>query len=112
MLDDPTVPEDEPETNVGVDIPKVDVPGVDATEGTENTVGVSVPDGSDAPAELRASFWAVVLVFNAAVFLLSVGPMFAVIDGRWRLGAGLFTTGAVAFLFGVRRVRILNDGFE
>lgn len=112
MLDDPTVPEDKPEADIGVDIPEVDVPAVDTAEGTENTAGISVPDGSDAPAELRASFWAVVLIFNAAVFLLAVGPMFALIAGRWRLGTGLFTIGVVAFVFGVRRVRIVKNGFD
>jgi hypothetical protein len=117
VLDDPTVPEDKPEADVGVDIPAVDVPAVDTAEddtaeSTENTVGVDVPDESDVPAELRASFWGVVLIFNAAVFLLGVGPMFALIAGRWRLGAGLFTIGVVAFVFGIRRVRIVKDGFD
>lgn len=111
MLDDPTVPEDGPEADVGVDIPEVDVPSVDTAEGAD-TGGVSVPDGSDAPAELRASFWGVVLIFNVAVFLLAVGPMFALIAGRLRLGAGLFAIGVVAFAFGVRRVHIVKDGFD
>jgi hypothetical protein len=112
VLDDPTVPEEKPEADVGVDVPEVDVPAVDTPEDTENTGGVSVPDESDAPAELRASFWGVVLIFNVAVFLLCVGPMFALIAGRWRLGAGLFAIGVVAFVFGVRRVRIVKNGFE
>jgi hypothetical protein len=117
VLDDPTVPEDNPEADVGIDIPEVDVPavdttGVDTAEGAENTVGVSVPDESDVPAELRASFWSVVLIFNVAVFLLGVGPMFALIAGRWRLGGGLFTVGVVAFVFGIRRVRIVKNGFD
>ena len=116
VLDDPTASEDEPEADARVDIPEADVPEVDAMEvdgagvdTVESEAGISIPDGSDAPAQLRASFWGVVLVFNVALLLLSVGPMFALILGRWRLGAGLFITGAVTFGLGVRRVRIVKE---
>lgn len=104
MLDDPTTPKDRPEEDVGVDIPEVDVP--------EGDPAIDVPDGSDAPAGLRASFWAVVLLFNIALLLISVGPMFALILGRWRIGGVLFAVGTIAFGFGVRRVRDLRDEFS
>jgi hypothetical protein len=119
VLDDPTTPKDRPEEDVGVDIPEVDVPEVDSAEGdpamvdsAEDDPAIDVPDGSDAPAGLRASFWAVVLLFNIALLLISVGPMFALILGRWRIGGVLFAVGTIAFGFGVRRVRDLRDEFS
>lgn len=119
MLDDPTTPEDQPEADVGINVPEVDVPDVDPTgvdtagaDAVESESGISIPDGSDAPAQLRASFWGVVLLFNAALLLLSVGPMFALILGRWRLGGGLFVTGVVTFGLGVRRVRIVKERLD
>jgi hypothetical protein len=139
VLDDPTTPKDRPEEDVGVDIPEVDVPEIDSAEGdpamvdsaeddpamvdsaeddpamvdsAEGDPAIDVPDGSDAPAGLRASFWAVVLLFNIALLLISVGPMFALILGRWRIGGVLFAVGTIAFGFGVRRVRDLRDEFS
>ncbi|MFB6228831.1 MAG: hypothetical protein ABEH88_09780 [Halobacteriales archaeon] len=124
MLNDPTVPEDQPEADTGIGAPEVDVPEVDAPEvdipevdapgvdAVESEADVGVPDGSDASAQLRASFWGVVLLFNVALLLLSVGPMFALMRGRWRLGGGLFVAGAVAFGLGVRRVRIVKKQLD
>jgi hypothetical protein len=129
VLDDPTAPEDQPESDVGVDIPEVDVPEVDTAvadtpeadatvadtpegDATGSNLDITIPDGSDAPAGLRASFWGVVLLFNVALLLVSVGPMFALILGRWRTGGTLFAVGAVAFGLGVRRVRAIQDEFD
>lgn len=121
MLDDPTTPEDQPEKDVGIDIPEVEVPEVDTAEvdagevdtaevnPMENEHGISIPDGSDAPTGLRTSFWAVVLLFNIALLLLSVGPMFALMLGRWRTGGVLFAVGAITFGFGARRVRQIRN---
>jgi hypothetical protein len=119
VLDDPTTPEDQPEADVGVNVPEVDVPDVDRTgddtagpDAVAGESGINIPDETDAPAQLRASFWGVVLLFNAALLLLGVGPMFALILGRWRLGGGLFVIGVVTFGLGVRRVRIAKERLD
>jgi hypothetical protein len=66
---------------------------------------VNVPDGSDAPAELRAAFWILVVVFNLAILAMSVGAMLLGFRGQWTTGGTLLVAGLLAFAFGVVRVR-------
>lgn len=58
---------------------------------------VSIPEatGGSADPELSRAFWASVLFVNAAVFMLSLGPLLIVFRGRWTLGLGLVAGGAL-----------------
>jgi hypothetical protein len=60
---------------------------------------------SNAPAKLQASFWALVLVFNAALLGVSLGAMFIVFEGNWTLGPQLLIGGVLVFGFGLYRYR-------
>ncbi|WP_193570005.1 MULTISPECIES: hypothetical protein [Halorussus] len=68
----------------------------------------AVPEFSadDADPELRRDFWSLVLLFNVALFGLSLGVMLIGFEGRWKVGGGLVTVGAFAFArgwYGYRR---------
>jgi hypothetical protein len=69
----------------------------------------SVPDLSHQASEVNPEtaqlFWSLVLVFNAALFLLSIGVMFALFQSQWTFGAQLFLAGAVLFVYGYYRYR-------
>jgi hypothetical protein len=73
-------------------------------------VGPSIPAPPD-PSEndvdpgLARRFWALVLVFNAALLALSLGAMLAVFEGNYSLGGQLLLGGAAAFGFGLYRYR-------
>jgi len=78
----------------------------------EADVGVEIPDASDAPPELRAAFWWIVAVFNAAILAMSVGAMLVGFRGRWELGGALVVAGALAFALGVYRVRSVKERLD
>lgn len=49
------------------------------------------PDG--VPKHVATAFWTVVVVVNAAILALSLGPMLIFFEGRWLLGGGLIVLG-------------------
>lgn len=58
-------------------------------------------------------FWALVVVFNAALLALSLGVMFAAFEGNYELGAQLSLAGIVLFVYGyVRYRRFESDDAE
>ena len=67
------------------------------------------PDPTDSDVDIdpgtHALFWGLVLVFNAALLLLSLGVMFAAFEGNYDLGAQLFAVGAILFGYGYYRYR-------
>ncbi len=65
--------------------------------------GVDVPDGSDAPPELRRAFWSLVLVLNAAILALTIGILFVIFQG-WSTVAEALLLFAV-LLFGAAYIR-------
>lgn len=78
----------------------------------EAEVGVDIPDAADAPAQLRVAFWSLVVVFNAALLAMSAGAMFIAFLGRWQLGGSLVVAGALAFVFGAYRVRNVKNRLD
>ncbi len=68
-----------------------------------------VPDPSEAPKELRRDFWKLVLIFNVAVFGVSVGPIVGGFTGNWRAGGALFVVGLVALVRGLYRYRAVRE---
>jgi len=73
-----------------------------------SSLGPEVPEAPDPPegaanSDVTALFWKLVLVFNAALLALSVGPMLAYFEGRVDLGLRIFAVGAVLFGYGTVR---------
>lgn len=58
-------------------------------------VSIPEPSGGSADPELSRAFWASVLFVNAAVFMLSLGPLLVIFRGRWTLGLGLVAGGVL-----------------
>jgi hypothetical protein len=64
------------------------------------------PDGdSDAPPGLIRAFWWLVLVFNAALLLLSVGAMLFVFREQTSLGGQMMLVGALLGAYGLFKYR-------
>lgn len=98
----PSVDGPDPE-NIGPDVPAA--PG---SERDPEQMGPAVPTppeptAGDADGESVRLFWKLVLVFNVAVFGVSVGPMIGVFLGDWDLGLQVFAVGALAFAYGLVR---------
>jgi hypothetical protein len=96
--DDPIPNDPTPE---GIDEPEAELLPDDPASG----IGPSVPRlpdtaSNDVPSELKKQFWKLVLLFNVALFGMSLGVMLVGFEGRWRLGGAFFLVGAVAFARG------------
>ena len=84
--------------------------------GTEDLVPEppSVPDTSkkedEADTELKKQFWSLVLIFNVALFGMSLGLMVVGFRGRWQVGGAIFLAGAFAFLRGWHQYQQVADG--
>jgi hypothetical protein len=76
----PDEPEEFDPTSLGPNVPKA--PTLD--EGTEVDEGTA------------RAFWSAVILANAGLFAVSIGPMLAYFQGQTTLGAALFVVGAVA----------------
>ncbi|PSP55661.1 hypothetical protein BRC82_03485 [Halobacteriales archaeon QS_1_67_19] len=94
--------------------------GADLVPEVENPGERFVPDGSEhspeppsapsfsesaADPELKKQFWSLVLLFNVALFGMSLGVMLIWFEGRWRFGGATFAVGVVAFARGLRGYR-------
>ncbi|AGB36683.1 DUF7322 domain-containing protein [Natronococcus occultus] len=64
-----------------------------------------VPAETDVPSELLQTFWAVVLVVNAAVLALSLGILFLLFEGPSTNSVGLIVGGIILFGFAGYRYR-------
>ncbi|WP_136687963.1 DUF7322 domain-containing protein [Halorhabdus amylolytica] len=73
-------------------IPTVDVPEPKPAEG-------------DFDSDVVKLFWRLVLVFNVALFGVTVGPMVLYFLGDFRIGMGLLAVGGVAGGYGFVRYR-------
>ncbi|RKD97511.1 DUF7322 domain-containing protein [Halopiger aswanensis] len=89
-----------------IDIPEVSNDVTDADSNADaNASAEMAPAPSDAPPELVKTFWALVLVINAALLAVSLGVLFLVFEGATRRGAALLAGGLILFGFAVRRYR-------
>lgn len=82
----------------------------DAAPAEELAPSVDIPDASGANPELQRAFWQLVLVFNAAVFAVSLGVILLGFRRDWEIGGALLVGGTVAFLYGVRKYREHRHG--
>ncbi|MFB6185896.1 MAG: hypothetical protein ABEI86_03395 [Halobacteriaceae archaeon] len=70
----------------------------------------SVPDPNNAPANLRREFWIQVLIFNIAVFMLSLGSLLLIFSQKAALSVAVFLVGSLSFLHGYHRYRrVMNQ---
>lgn len=94
------------EPSLGPDVPEVEVPEVSVETDHDDF-------DTDVDPELRRTFWRLVVVFDAALLALALGPMFIYFEGDWETGGPMLALGAVAFTYGVlvyRRYRTDDDG--
>jgi hypothetical protein len=74
----------------------------------------TIPDTSanDADPELKKRFWSLVMIFNVALFGMSLGLMVVGFRGQWKVGGAIFAVGAFAFLRGWRGYQQVNAKVE
>jgi hypothetical protein len=89
---------DDPSDGLGPGIPSVSDPSENLTQFSDENVDSA----------LKKQFWSLVLLFNVALFAMSLGLMLVGFEGRWRVGGAMFAVGAFAFLrgwYGYKSVR-------
>lgn len=91
----------------GLTIPQVTTE--DSDDEAEPTTAVDVPsvstDETDVPSDILQAFWALVLVINAALFVVSLGALLLVFEGDVTRGGTLIAAGIVLFGLAGRRYR-------
>ncbi|WP_225741152.1 DUF7322 domain-containing protein [Halorussus halophilus] len=97
--EDDEIPNDP--TPEGIDEPEKDLLPDDPSE----KFGVEIPQvrdtsKNDVDPELSKQFWSLVLIFNVALFAMSLGLMLIGFEGRWTFGGSIFLVGVVSFLRG------------
>ncbi|WP_276300617.1 DUF7322 domain-containing protein [Halorussus lipolyticus] len=104
------LPEDPPQAEADL-LPDDPAEGLGADLGPDPP---SVPDLSqnedEADPELKKQFWSLVLIFNVALFGMSLGLMVVGFRGRLQVGGAIFLAGAFAFLRGWRQYQKVTDG--
>lgn len=75
----------------------------DVTSGQDLVDGLQDP--SEAPSEVRRSFWAIVLLLDFGLFAAVVGPLLAHLWGWTTRGGALFLAGTVALVGAAIRIR-------
>lgn len=117
---------DDDEDEAGVDVPEApspnvtepedlgpEVPAAAGTAEDDESLGPDVPTPptpDEADTEVVGLFWKLVVVFNVAVFGVTVGPMIGFFLGNWDLGLQVFAVGALALAYGlVRYYRFRED---
>ncbi|MFC4248801.1 hypothetical protein ACFOZ7_18035 [Natribaculum luteum] len=76
------------------------IPKVDPVEPPE----VSTAE-TDVPSDVLQTFWALVLVLNAAILAVTLGAMLLYFRGETTVGGSLVAGGCLLFAFSVRRYR-------
>ena len=85
-----------------------------------DSLGPSIPEAPSAPepprdgsaSQVSGLFWKLVVVFNVALFGLSVGPMLIYFEGQVDRGTQVFLVGAIAFGYGYFRYRRFMNSRE
>lgn len=101
MLDPDDEEESSLETRTVPDIPSVEPPDPESS--------IDIPDGSDAPRELKRAFWTLVVVFNVGLLALSLGVMLVGFERMYVQGGALAAFGAVVLLYGYWRYRRVRE---
>lgn len=106
-LEDPLNDADEAERDLQPDDPSDDL-GPEIPDVSDPSDSLRKFSAENADSELKKQFWSLVLLFNVALFAMSLGLMLVGFEGRWRVGGAMFAVGAFAFLrgwYGYRSVR-------
>jgi len=92
----------------GLTIPQVTTDD-DSDDEAESTTAVDIPnvstDETDVPGDVLQAFWALVLVINAALFVVSLGALLLLFEGDVTRGGVLVAAGTVLFGLAGRRYR-------
>ncbi|MFA9415323.1 hypothetical protein [Natrinema sp. HArc-T2] len=91
----------------GLTIPQVateDEPDADGAESAIDVPSVSTAE-TDVPSDILQAFWGLVLVINAALFIVSIGALLLVFEGDATRGGILVGAGIVLFGLAGRRYR-------
>lgn len=102
MFDDPWPDEPDeydPEERWGD--PERGLPGVPEAPGTRDTSASAGEIDSD----VAGAFWTAVVLANAGLFAVSLGPMLVFFRGQWLFGGGLFVFGLLALARTYQHVR-------
>lgn len=91
--------------NEMVSVPEVDVPEV------ENPAD-RLPDPSDVDKEIKDAFWTAVLWMNLALACLTLGPLYAILNGGTRIGGAATVVGLFAAVRLYQTVRAFRQGRE
>ena len=91
----------------GLTIPQVttDDEGDEAEAATAIDIPSVSTDETDVPSDILQAFWALVLVINAALFVVSIGTLLLVFEGDVTRGGTLIAAGLVLFGLAGRRYR-------
>ncbi|WP_226005872.1 DUF7322 domain-containing protein [Natrinema salinisoli] len=94
----------------GLTIPQVETGEDDPDDDLQNLTNAietpTVPTAeTDVPGDVLQTFWALVLVLNAAVLLVSLGLLLVVFEGSLTRGGVLVATGVLLFGLAARRYR-------
>ena len=92
----------------GLTIPQVTTDD-DSDDAVESEIPIDIPsvstDETDVPSDVLQAFWALVLVINAALFVVSLGALLLVFEGDVTRGGTLVGSGIVLFGLAGRRYR-------
>lgn len=97
-----------PDPSDGLSDPRENVPTPEAPAVSVPEVGTDspeVPSPEDAPDELKAEFWELVIAFNVAVFALALGGMLIGFNGDFALGGASVGVGLLALVYGIHGYR-------
>ncbi len=94
----------DPENDM-VSVPEVDVPEV------ENPAD-RLPDPSEVDKEIKDAFWTAVLWMNLALACLTLGPLYAVLNGGTRIGGAATVVGLFAAVRLYQTVRAFRQDRE
>jgi len=90
----------------GLTIPQVTTDD-DSDDAVESEIPIDIPsvstDETDVPSDVLQAFWALVLVINAAIMVVSLGVLLLVFEGDATRGGTLVATGVVLLGLAGRR---------
>lgn len=80
--------------------------------GPDAPTAPTLNESTETDDETVQAFWSAVILANAGLFAVSIGPMLAYFEGRTVLGAALFVAGAVALgrTYYIYRTQAAEDG--
>lgn len=89
--------------------PEADLPDPESELPTVPAVDIPEPEPGEVSSELLGGFWVLVLLFNAALLLVSLGTLMVVFDVERPIGALVALLGLLLARRGYNRYRVLDE---